>query len=194
MINFFKIGSKRTAESKVVALLTKKFPDMTAVIPDLLKEIQQLNKNGLIQDFLNEHSVMSPVIEKQETEIMEFISHVIHEKFDFSKSLAEQLAIELLYDENDPDKPKQQSKVSVSSSELKSVKDKIIGIDVIYEKEQSSQFQRNTRIFIKLDEYDLREHSQVVKLTWDSLLPDIKEALLEKDKQRFIIFPRPSNE
>jgi len=167
----------------IMETLKKKFPEIP---PEQVVKIVDT-----FLELLKKHWEQ-PVFSLQQQKIQHSVAEMIQKHFKLLNlkldSDVENVAFHLC-NKNDPEEKGKLSQHPVSPKDMKLAEENIIGIDVIYERISSSQWERTTRIFVRSVGKNM-EYSQSVKLEWDSLPSEVRNAVLKtrEQKQRFILY------
>lgn len=172
-----------------INILISKFPDIPG------EKINQIIRS-FFEIYYNENDkVKSDDVEiKQQKSICNFIANVIEQNLGFNDKLAFAIACRLIFATNYNNLDV--NTVTVTPIELQKVTDNIIGIEVIYKRTLSSRdWERITNIYMKSID-NTKEYSQTIRLTWDLLPLDVKDAFLDlkQNEQRFILYPLNNKE
>ncbi len=186
LINVFRGSISEQQIKEMIGTLQIEFPDITeGKIERLIQRFLEVLKESRKQ------SENYDLDKKQQADIQNYVASVIEKIFELSYPIAEGIAFNLL-DDHDTFLPDAENRRAViSPTELNRIRDNIIGIDVIYKHIPAiSQWERITRVFVRTADMN-QEHSQTVRLLWDSVPYDVKQVFLEKkaQEQRFVLFP-----
>ncbi|MBN2603378.1 MAG: hypothetical protein JXA91_04520 [Candidatus Thermoplasmatota archaeon] len=171
------------------------------ILKDKFPEIQGDTINKIIRSFFDNYFDAGKQVNeddidfKQQKSICNFIANVLEKNLGFNNEQSYAIACELIITDNSFKSILNINKIKISPFDLKKATDNILGIEVIYKKTLSSHdWERITNIFMKSTD-NTNEYSHTIRLTWDLLPFDVKDAFLElnQNEQRFILYPLNNN-